>query len=480
MAIQLPVNGGGGQAVEDPIGPLFPGGEGGAVATGPEAVGSPDGSLASNTYGDMNFTGGVSQLDGSPIVRYMPPGGGTLQTTTLASMKRSMDEQVEDGLLTEEERDLFYSDQNIDIEKNDDGTYSFGDISFTDARGRTMEFGRNDTGGFNRAQERTIPGTVGDARRRAEEAAARGTGAGSTSGGGGGGSSGRGGGGGGTSGGGGGGSTTTERGGIELGGGGGDGGGPPIDPNLPLGIDFDAARGGYSPGDQRFSDPSVFGRPTPFTEGLDQNATLNDILLGAMGEQRATRDLALGISGGLASTFEDSALRGGAEQGALGLMANPFSLDDATIQRIQGQQGELIGRNAERLGQASADRAASAGISRSGMQQADQDRIGINAARQLGDVQRGLLVEQATRRPQEIAQAVNLGSDVLQQQQGARERIAGGAIQTLQGTNLTGDAAVLGTLASGGAPQINIAQGRDTGPVGSRFYSGPAHLNPFN
>jgi hypothetical protein len=245
-------------------------------------------------------------------------------------------------------------------------------------------------------------------------------------------------------------------------GGGGEFAGPgdqSIDPNAALGLDFGSAAGGIEGGRSDFVDPGAFGRPTPFTEGLGPDATLNDILLGAMGEQRAGRDLALGISGGLASGFEENELRRAAESGALDLVNNPFSLDDQTIARIQGQQGDLIGRNAERLQQASAARAASSGISRSGIQNAAQDRIDINAARQLGEAQRGLLVEQATRRPQEQAQALAAGSNVLGSQQQQRGQIARGAIDTLGNTSLSADAAVLGTLAAGGTPQVNIAGG---------------------
>ncbi len=249
-----------------------------------------------------------------------------------------------------------------------------------------------------------------------------------------------------------------------------------IDPNAALGLDFGSAGGGIEGGSSEFVDPSAFGRPTPFTEGLGPDASLNDIMLGAMGEQRAGRDLALGISGGLASGFEENELRRAAESGALDLVNNPFSLDDQTIARIQGQQGDLIGRNAERLQQSSAARAASAGISRSGIQNAAQDRIDINAARQLGDTQRGLLVEQATRRPQEQAQALAAGSNVLGSQQQQRGQIARGAIDTLANTNLSADAAVLGTLAAGGTPQVNVTGGggdyRD-----SREH--PGNFNPF-
>jgi hypothetical protein len=277
----------------------------------------------------------------------------------------------------------------------------------------------------------------------------------------------------------GGGTTVNESGGggISVGvGGGGNGAGPPIDPNAALGVGFGGAEGSFTPGDQRFNDPSVFNTPDSFTAGLDENASLNDILLGAMGEQRATRDAALGIQGGLAGSFEDNAIRQQNEQNALELGANPFSLNDDTISRIQGRQTDLIGQNTERLQQASAARAASSGISRSGIQAAEQDRFDIAGAGQIAESQRGLLVEQATRRPQELGAAINVGNDTLQQQQGARERIAGGAVNILANSNPTADAALLGTLANGGTPQINIGdRGNIFNPAGVR----PANNNPI-
>jgi len=258
--------------------------------------------------------------------------------------------------------------------------------------------------------------------------------------------------------------TTSGGGGIEIGGG--TGGPTPIDPNAGLGVNFDGAEGTINPGDQAFNDAGVFDRPGSFTEGLGPDASLNDILLGAMGEQRATRDAALNIQGGLGRTFEDSALRQQNEQNALALGANPFSLDDDTISRIQGRQTDLIGQNTERLQQASAARAASSGISRSGIQGAEQDRFDIAGANQIGESQRGLLVEQATRRPRELEAATRLGTDTLDQQTRQRESIAGGAVNILAGSNPTADAALLGTLAQGGTPQIRIADGNPNNPFG--------------
>lgn len=268
--------------------------------------------------------------------------------------------------------------------------------------------------------------------------------------------------------------TTTGGGGLELGG----GGGPsPIDPNAPLGTDFGGAEGSFSPGDQRFNDPSVFNTPDSFTRDLGPDASLNDILFGAMGEQRATRDAALGIQGGLASSFEDNALRQQNEGNALELGANPFSLDDDTISRIQGRQTDLIGRNTERLQQASAGRAASSGISRSGIQGTQQDRFDIAGAQQIGESQRGLLVEQATRRPGELATAIGVGNDTLQQQQRSRESIAGGAVNILSQSNPTADAALLGTLAGGGTPQIRI--GDRANPYNPAGYTSAGNNNPI-
>ena len=278
-----------------------------------------------------------------------------------------------------------------------------------------------------------------------------------------------------------GGTVETSQGGIQLGGGGGGASGaPPIDPNAPLGIGFGGAEGSFTPGAQQFNDPGVFNQPNSFTQGLDRNSSLNDILLGAMGEQRATRDAALGIQGGLATSFEGNAMRGQNEQNALALGANPFSLDANTQSQIMGQMGDTIGQNTERLKQMQAARAASNGISRSGVSGAQMDRLDINGMNQLGNAQRGLAVEAATRRPQELASAIGVGNDTLQQQQAARERIAGGAVGILEGSNVTADAALLGSMAQGGTPQVNIARGGTSGPLAGINYSGPRNLNPYN
>lgn len=256
---------------------------------------------------------------------------------------------------------------------------------------------------------------------------------------------------------------------IDTGGGG--AGGPSIDPNAPLGIDFSRDGGiNVQEGDPRFSS-DLFPRQGDITEGLDQNSSLYDVMLNAIRTQQGQQDAALGIAGGMLSEYEADPLRGSLRQSAGDLLSNPYSLDDATVNRMLGQQGDLIGQNLERQRALSAGRAASTGVSRSGMQQADQDRLGINAANQLAGAQRGLLIEQATRRPTELANAMRASGGVLQQDQNTLERLGERGVNILRDTDITGDAAVLGTLASGQSPQINIARGGHTGPVSSAWWT---------
>lgn len=246
-----------------------------------------------------------------------------------------------------------------------------------------------------------------------------------------------------------------------------------IDPNRPLGLDpSHGAPAGFRGGSGAFGaeGAGVFPGPGSVLEGIGPNSTLNDVIMNIVKRQEANRDAALAIYGGTYRNYQNDPTLQGARGRAQELLANPFSLDDQTVDRIMGRQQELIGQNYQRLGQQAADRAAASGVGRSGLAQAQQDRFAINAQRDLGNTQRGLLVEQATRRPQELAQAVQVGGGFGQSDVSQGAAISTGAANQIHGnTSIMGDALLSGVLMGGGPPPINIAHGPDVGPIGSRY-----------
>lgn len=253
-------------------------------------------------------------------------------------------------------------------------------------------------------------------------------------------------------GGGGGGSTTI------IPGGGGATGVTSIDPNKPLGLDpSKGAPAGFQQGS--FGQPGVFGSPGSVLQGLGPNSTLNDVIMNIVKRQEGNRDAALSTYGGALRTAETDPTLQAARGRAQDVLNNPFSLDDATVSRILGAQADTIGQNTARLKQMSADRAAAMGVGRGGGAASDAFRLDVNGVKSLGDAQRGLLVEQATRRPKELQAALAAGGDFGFRDVAQRTGIATGAADNVLGqTSILGDAMLSGMLLGGNGPQVNVNQ----------------------
>lgn len=433
----------------------------GAAVAGGAAAAAQAGQAAAGATPQSPYS--IKVNPNSPGLFYVMKDGKQVESVSLAGLTKRMQEWAQSGLVSADQANAMLKDAGFDAEVGSDGKLT--------VKSYPTSQGQRAAGPANRPTNNPAPAPSGSGGS---------AGGGASFGSGGGGPSG------GSIGGGGGmpalpgvqtGGTTTGNGGITLGGGAG-GEAAAVDLNRALGLDFGGSQPGVVGGANYRSDR--YGRPGSVLSGLDAKSSANDVLLNVVRAQEANRDAALGIFGGEADRYDANSLRQGIEGRSAELLANPFSLDDATIARIQAKQGEQIGQGAQRQSQLSAARAASSGITRSGMQQADQDRIGINADRQLGDTQRALLVEQATRRPQELQSATASASDVLNQQQSARERMAAGAAGVLAGTDYSADFALAGQLA--GSPVKNgdrVAMGPRQGPIAGIAYAGDPNLNPF-
>lgn len=354
-----------------------------------------------------------------------------------------------------------------------------GEISTEDAdkfaKFEGYNFSRGENGGYTISGR---SGSSGGATGSGGSAPAAGTGSAPSSGGGGGYSSGGGGGGGGYSGGGGGGGGGGSAGhssqGAPWGGGGGGGGGgtpivpmapggssgTPIDPSKPLGIK--PITPGYQPGANYFGAPkNVFpSAGNPFA-GLNEQSNMYDVISKIAGAQVGNQQAALDILGG---TFNESlnGANGVALRGQVGnLLANPYSMDEQTIQRILGKTTDRINNGADRLAQEASARAASAGLRPdSGTVLAQQNAIKTNAANAAAGAERDTRVQAAIQNQQDLRSAIGTGGQAISQDIGMRRDIGrDAALGVLGETAITGDAFLTNALlAAQGKPQVNVNQ----------------------
>lgn len=437
-------------------------GGGGTLAT---AVASAPTSSGAFPFSGLKPTGGVSQTDGTALFTY---GTNPPQVISADGIKRTLEGRIEAGQLQTD--DVFRWLQQAGFTG---GIYGQNGLELGSYQGQTSD-GRTVTtdtqGRPSSATASTPPGGGGSA------------GSVVSIGGGGGGYAGGGGSSGGSSGGSAGRTVPIGQGGdapapvstsTTVTGAGGAAGPTRIDPNVALGLD--PSKGGPAGpvgGSSTFRSGTFPGAGSILT-GLDKNSTLNDVIMNIVKRQEGNRDAAQGIYGGAYDTATNDPVLQASRSRALDVLANPYSLDDQTVSRMLGQQADLIGQNYARLGQASADRAAASGVGRSGIAQADQDRLGINAVRDLGNAQRSLLVEQATRKPGELQASLASAGNFGQQDVGQRTGIAMRAADNVNGqTSIMGDALLSGLLMGGGQrTNVNLGgQGYDVGPQSRTTY----------
>lgn len=354
-----------------------------------------------------------------------------------------MNSLVQSGEITTDDADKWARAEGYNFSRGENGGYTIS--------GRT---------GSGSGSNPTAPG--GTAPTGAASGGAAGS-AGLTSGGSGGGGFGSGGGG----------SAGRSSPGLPWGGGGGGGGGgvptvpgfnggsgSPVDPTKPLGIG--PITPGYQPGSQYFGDPkNVFpSAGNPF-DGLGPNSSLNDVIAKVAGAQVGNQQAALDILGG---TFNESltGANGVALRGQVGnLLANPYSLDEQTIQRILGKTTDRINNSAGRMADEASARAASAGLRPdSGSVLAQQNAIRTNAANQAAGAERDTRVQAAIQNRQDLGSAIGTAGQAIDTDIGRRAGIGrDAALGVLGESAITGDAFLTNALlAANGKPAVNINQ----------------------
>jgi hypothetical protein len=251
-------------------------------------------------------------------------------------------------------------------------------------------------------------------------------------------------------------------------------GGTPFDPKAPLGLDPSKFSGSPVGGNPDFRSNTFPSAGDPFA-GIGPNSSAQDIALALAKKQFANQQASLGIYGGLYDKYQSDPTLAGARGLAAQLAADPFSLSDSTVSRIAGRGIDAIGQRAGRLSQAAADRSAASGVSRGGAAGDEQYRVATNAANQAGGLERNLAIEQATRRPGELASAIGtVGQFGLNDAAGRNALGTGVADRVLGQTSILGDALLAGPLLAGGKAGNVSFNASGQSPVNQDFYG------PFN
>lgn len=241
-----------------------------------------------------------------------------------------------------------------------------------------------------------------------------------------------------------------------------------VDPTKAIGLKPIVSQ--YQPGSSYFSPGGQFpSAGNPFA-GLNENSNLYDVISKVAGAQVGNQQAALDILGGLFNESQNgpnsTAFRGRIQD----LLANPYSLDEGTIQQILGKTNAGINSRAAAQAADASSRAASAGLRQdSGVVQAQQNAIQSNAGRASGEAERDTRVQAAIQNQQDLRSALGTAGQAMDTDMGRRERIGGNAaLGVLGNTAITGDAFLTNALLA--------AQGKqpapvNTGPTTGRFYS---------
>lgn len=239
------------------------------------------------------------------------------------------------------------------------------------------------------------------------------------------------------------------------GGGSANGGAAPFDPRAPLGLN-PGPRSPVVGGSAQFHSNTFGSAGDPFA-GIGPNSSAQDIAMALARKQDANQDAARQVYGGAYDAYQSDPTLQGARGLAGQLAANPFSLDDATKAKISGQTTSAIGQRAGRLETAARERAASVGGLRSGAADDRTYAIQAGAARDATNAERGLDIEQATRRPAELAGALSAVGGFGGQDAAGRTNISTGyADKVLGQTSIMGDALLTGPLLAGGQKPAQV------------------------
>jgi hypothetical protein len=199
------------------------------------------------------------------------------------------------------------------------------------------------------------------------------------------------------------------------------------------------------------------GRMPSMFDNLGPNPTVGDIIGATTRRQEAGLQGRLDLLGG---SFNESlgSPESTAQRGLIrNILANPESMDAATLGKIKGRQNAAIGQRAGILARAAGDRAASMGVGRDVGQMA-QERIYRQAGQQQTQSETDLDVKATMQNFQDRRGTLAAAGGAIQQDQGARRDIVNEAQRAIGESQVYGDA-FLSTALMGRQGQPNIAGG---------------------
>lgn len=257
-------------------------------------------------------------------------------------------------------------------------------------------------------------------------------------------------------------------GGLPTFGGAGSGAAAGLSWNDPLGFKNPGPGPGALPGAGYQSGAFAYGKPRSIFDGLPQNPTFGDVVGQVMRRQEDNRDAALGILGNTRNEISNDPNRALLRARTGDLLANPYSLDEATISRILGKTNEGITQRAAEMSGLARDRAAASGVLRSGAAQSQEDAIRNNAASQMASGERDIRVQAAIQNGQDLRSAMAAALPGINEETTQKANLdTTAARDVLGGTQYMGDAFLSsalmgrkqGTLVNEGASGINLGGG---------------------
>lgn len=255
---------------------------------------------------------------------------------------------------------------------------------------------------------------------------------------------------------------------IPAFGGAGSGGSAGMSWNDPLGFKNPGPGPGALPGAGYQSGAFAYGKPRSIFDGLPQNPTFGDVVGQVMRRQEDNRDAALGILGNTRNEITNDPNRALLRARTGDLLANPYSLDEATISRILGKTNEGITQRAAEMGGLARDRAAASGVLRSGAAASQEDAIRNNAASAMASGERDIRVQAAIQNGQDLRSAMAAALPGINEETTQKANLdTTAARDVLGGTQYMGDAFLSsalmgkkqGTLVNEGASGINLGGG---------------------
>ena len=260
------------------------------------------------------------------------------------------------------------------------------------------------------------------------------------------------------------------------GGGGGGGASPQVFPETPINLN-DPAGIGRDPGPLGIGGGGVFGggASSPnqlpglpsFLDSLPPNATLQDVLTAVQRQQeagfQAGQDIFQGIINRNDTDPNAVALRGATAD----RLANPESLDEATVNRLIGQGREAAGTAGATLANAQRQSAASLGVGRDVGERAAQQTERSTAAQQAA-LERSTRIQSAIQNFQDRGQALGQAGTQVGADLGRFATASTDAVRNINENQQLADTFFQNQLAGGGGSGNRVATPASNSAAGGR------------